>query len=138
VFGTVVIGQSTDWQSVLVLQPGISLDVEPLSGPKRRGQFVGAGSDWLAINISGKTVEVQRASVRRIYVIHERTVGRFAVRGVIVGTIAGAVLGATTAKTDKGQWSALMALGWGAFGALIGSLNGLDRSEELIYQAATP
>ena len=26
-------------------------------------------------------------------------------------------IGAVSAKTDKGQWSAFMALGWGAIGA---------------------
>jgi hypothetical protein len=138
VLETVVIGQPSDWQSVLLLQPGVSLGVELFSGVIRRGQFVEAGSDRLAIRLSGKAIEVPRASVRRLSVIHERTVGRFAVRGAIIGATAGAVLGVTTAKTNKMQWSALMAVGWGAVGAFIGSMNGLASREELIYRAPMP
>ena len=61
----------------------------------------------------------------------------FALRGLGIGATGGATLGAV-AETNKAQWSALMALGWGAIGAVIGAVNGLDRDRVLVYEAEIP
>jgi len=41
---------------------------------------------------------------------------------------------AVSAETNKAQWSALMAFGWGAIGAAIGAINGMDRDRVLVYE----
>jgi len=58
-------------------------------------------------------------------------------RGLGIGAAGGATLGAFAAETNKAQWSALMALGWGTVGAAIGAINGLHRDRVLLYDVQT-
>jgi hypothetical protein len=57
--------------------------------------------------------------------------------GLAIGVAGGAALG-TLAETNQGTWMAMLSAGWGGIGALIGAINGRDRSRTLVYESATP
>ena len=127
--------QPSDWTTVMALRSGQLVRVESSTESVRQGEYLRADSESLTVAVSRRTVTIPRKSVRRIYLVSERNVRRMARCGLLIGAAAGATLGALTAETNKGQWSAFMALGWGAFGAAIGALNGLDRNRVLVFQA---
>jgi len=101
----------------------------------QQGEFLGADTDHLTMAVARRPVDIRRAEVRRLYRVSERKVGRFALRGLVIGATGGAILGAVAAETNKAQLSALMALGWGAIGAVIGAITGLNRGRVLLYEA---
>ena len=131
----VIAAPLSDWTTVVTLRSGASVRVESSNGMVQQGQFLGADTDHLTMTVAGRPVDIRRAEVRRLYRVSERKVGRFALRGLVIGTAAGATLGAVAAETHKAQWSALLALGWGAIGAVIGAINGLHRDLVLVYEA---
>ncbi len=133
----VVAAQPSDWTAVVALRSGASVRVESSGGTVQSGQFLRADTGHLTMTVASRSVEIQRAEVRRLYRVSERHVGRFALRGLGTGAAGGATLGAVAAETNKAQWSALMALGWGAVGAAIGAINGLDRDRVLLYEKAS-
>ena len=133
----VVAAQPSDWTAVVALRSGASVRVESSAGTVQSGQFLRADSDHLTIAVASRLVDIRRAEVRRLYRISERHVGRFAMRGLGIGAAGGATLGAFAAETNKAQWSALMALGWGTVGAAIGAINGLHRDRVLLYDVQT-
>jgi hypothetical protein len=132
---SVVAATSSDWTSVISLPDGASVRVESSAGTIDQGQLVRADRDHLTMTVAGRSVDIRREEVRRLYRVSERHVGRFALRGLGIGAAGGATLGAVTAETNKALWSALMALGWGAVGAVIGTVNGLHRDRVLVYEA---
>jgi hypothetical protein len=132
-----VAAQSSRWAPVVALPSGVMVRVEDAGGAVRAGQFLRADDQHLTISVAGNALDVSRTSVRRLYRVSDRKVGRYAWRGFIIGATAGASLGAFAARTNKAQWSALMAVGWGTLGATIGAINGLDRDRVLVYEAAT-
>ena len=134
----VIAAPLSDWTTVVTLGSGASVRVESSDGMVQQGQFLGANTDLLTITVAKRRVDIRRAEVRRLYRVSERKVGRFALRGLGIGATGGATLGAVAAETNKAQWSVLMALGWGAIGAVIGAVNGLDRDRVLVYEAEIP
>jgi hypothetical protein len=134
----VIAAQPSDWATVVTLRSGASVRVESSDGMVQQGQFLLADTDHLTVTVARRPVDIRRAEVRRLYQMSERKVGRFALRGLVIGATGGATLGAVAAETNKAQWSALMALGWGAIGAVIGAINGLNRDRVLVYEAQTP
>jgi hypothetical protein len=128
---------SSQWAPVVALPSGVLVRIEDSAGSVRAGQFLKADDQGLTITVAGRPVDISRTSVRRLYRISERKVRRYAWRGFIIGSAAGATLGAFAARTNKAQWSALMAIGWGTVGATIGAINGLDREPVLIFEGAT-
>lgn len=127
-----------DWTTVVALRSGASVRVESFDGMVQQGQFLRADTDHLTVTVARRPVDIRRAEVRRLYQMSERKFGRFALRGLVIGATGGATLGAVAAETNKAQWSALMALGWGAIGAVIGAINGLNRDGVLVYEAQAP
>ena len=132
---TVVAAPPSDWTTVVTLRSGVLVRVESFAGTVQQGQFLRADSDHLILTVASRPVDIRRADVRRLYRVSERSVGRFALRGLGIGAAGGATLGAVAAETNKAQWSAFMALGWGAVGAAIGAINGMDRDRVLVYEA---
>ena len=79
---------------------------------------------------------VARGEVRRVITIRRRTAEK-ASRGAIIGAVLGGALG-LVAETDRAAWSAILAAGWFAVGAIIGASDGFfDREEVVIYTATT-
>jgi len=134
----VIAAPLSDWTTVVTLRSGASVRVESSDGMVQQGQFLAADTDHLTITVARRPVDIRRAEVRRLYRVSERKVRRFALRGLGIGATGGATLGAVAAETNKAQWSALMALGWGAIGAVIGAINGTARDRVLLYEAQTP
>jgi hypothetical protein len=130
----IVAAQSSQWAAVVALPSGVTVRVEDSAGSVQAGQFLGANDRRLTIAVAGRPMDISRTSVGRLYRISDRKVRRYAWRGFIIGAVAGATLGAFAAHTNKAQWSALMAIGWGMLGATIGSINGLDRDPVLVFE----
>ena len=78
---------------------------------------------------------VARADARRVITIRHRRAEK-AGRGAIVGAVLGGALG-LVAETNRAVWSAILAAGWGAVGALIGAADGFFDCEEVVICAAT-
>ncbi len=87
------------------------------------------------MTVANRSVDIRREDVRRVHRVSGRNVGRLALRGLGIGAAGGATLGAVATTTNKAQWSAFMALGWGAIGAAIGAISGMHRDRILVYEA---
>ena len=135
--GVLTAAPPSDWTAVAALPPGALVRVESSSEAVQSGKFVGADSRKVTLTVSGRAIDIPRASVRRLYRVLERKVGRSALRGLEIGAAAGATLGAVAAETNKGQISVLLALGWGTVGAVVGALSGVRRDRLLMYEAPT-
>ena len=133
----VVAAQPSDWTAVVALRSDASVRVESSAGKAQSGQFLRADNDHLTMTVATRSVDIQRGEVRRVYQMSERHVGRFTLLGLGIGAAGGATLGAFAAETNKAEWSALMALGWGTVGAAIGAINGLHRDRVLLYEVQT-
>ena len=123
-----------EWARVTALEVGVTVQIDTTS-QRLRGTLQSATDAGLYVIASGRPIYTSRSDVRRVVRIGERQVKRYALRGLVIGAAAGTALGATTAETNKGPWTAFMAAGWAGVGALIGAINGLDREEELVYQS---
>ena len=65
-----------------------------------------------------------------------RSTGQKAKRGLLIGAIAGGLVGALTTNSKQLPWAGFLAAGWGAIGAAIGASPGFfDREEALVYVA---
>jgi hypothetical protein len=135
--GGVAAQSQSDWQAVVALQPGVVLRVETFSRERLRGPLERVDSDHVTLASPKGAVDIPRGSVRRVIQVGNRHVGRYALRGLLIGAAAGGTWGATV-ETNKGKWSALMAVGWGTIGAVIGAVNGLDREQYLWYDSPVP
>jgi hypothetical protein len=134
---SMVAAQSSQWAPVMALPSGVMVRVQGVADSVQQGRFLHADDDRLTIKVATGPMDIPRTSVRRLYKVSERNVGRYALRGLVIGAAGGATLGALTAQTNKAQWSALMSVGWGTLGAAIGAINGLDRDRVLVYEGPT-
>ena len=127
--------ESSDWSAVMRLDPGSSVRVEDAAGAAVAGRFVRADGDGVTLAVGPASQTVLRAAVQRLLLI-ERLTATKAKRAWLVGTVAGGLLGAFAAKSNRVPWALVMSAGWGAIGAVIGASDGFfDRKESLIYRA---
>jgi len=126
-----------DWDAVKVLSAGATVRIQELGGRQVEGRLVSVDDAVIAILAKGMTFSFDRQSVRQIDRL-ERPVSKRARLGLLIGAGGGAVLGYSTAETNRGLWTALMAAGWGAVGALIGAVDGLrEHDYRLVYRTVS-
>jgi hypothetical protein len=122
-----------DWDAVKALSAGTTVRIQQSGGRQVEGPVVSVDDAAIAILASGKTFSFDRQSVQQIDRLL-RPVSKRAGLGLLIGASGGAVLGYSTAETNRGLWTALMAAGWGAVGALIGAVDGLRAHDyRLVY-----
>jgi hypothetical protein len=81
------------------------------------GNVERVSDDALDVSGEGVTSHVPRASIRTVERVLPKHVGRAARRGLLIGALGGAVLGAVATESNRGPWMAAMAAGWGALSA---------------------
>lgn len=131
-------GLQHDWDGLKTLSTGARVRVEQLGGRQDEGRLVSVDDTEIAIVVRATTIVLDRQSIRQIHRVG-RPVRKRAVLGLLIGGGGGAILGYSAAETNKGLWTALMAAGWAAIGALIGVVDGLrGRDYQLIYLNPSP
>ena len=120
-----------DWEAVKALNAGATVRIQQLGGRQVEGRLVSVDDAVIAIVAEGMTFSFERQSVRQIDRL-ARHVSKRAGLGLLIGAGGGAALGYATAETNRGLWTALMAAGWGAVGALIGAVDGLREHDYLL------
>ena len=127
---------SDDWSAVTRLATGTSLRVEVSAEPSTTGRLVSVQANQVTISSGSWQRTFLRPEIRRVVLVQRRT-GEKAKRGLVIGAIAGALVGGLTTESNQGSWAAVMAAGWGAIGAVIGASDGFfDREETLVYLAS--
>ena len=128
-------GLQHDWNRVKALTADAIVRIEQVGGRQLEGRLVSATDTEVAILVGVATVVVDRQSIRQVDQV-VRPVGKRALLGLLIGGAGGAILGHSTAESNKGAWTALMAAGWAAIGAVIGVVDGLKtRDYRLVYQS---
>ncbi len=128
-------GVGSDWATVVGLRTGVQVRVELSSSGRVEGRLARADEHGLTLAHGDAVRAVARADVRRVITVGHRKTEK-AGRGAIIGGVLGGALG-LVAETNRAAWSAILAAGWGAVGALIGAADGfVDREEVVIYAAA--
>jgi hypothetical protein len=126
---------SDDWSAMAQVVTGNVLRVELAAGRGLAGRLLSLQTDQVTIMVEGSQHTVRRAEIRRVFLMQRRT-GQKARRGLLIGAIAGGLVGGLGAKTNRFPWAAALAAGWGGFGAAIGASDGFfDRAETLVYVA---
>jgi hypothetical protein len=124
----------SDWLAVTRLAEGASVRIDLQDGTSAAGRFVAADDSQLTVRLGGTEQALPRPTVHRLATVHRQT-KRKATRGLIIGGVAGGLLGALTAETNRAEWALFMAGGWAAIGAAIGVSDGFtDREEIVVYE----
>jgi len=127
---------SDDWSAVTRLATGSALRVEVSAEPSTTGRLVSAQTNQVTISTGSSQRTLLRPEIRRVILVQRRT-GQRAKRGLIIGAIAGGLVGGLGTKSNQVPWAAFLAAGWGAIGATIGAADGFfDREETLVYLAS--
>jgi hypothetical protein len=125
---------SNDWLAVTRLAEGASVHVDLQDGTSAAGRFVAADDSQVSVRLGGTEQTLPRPTVHRLATVHRNT-KRKATRGLIIGGVAGGLLGALTAETNRAEWALFMAGGWAAIGAAIGASDGFaDREVIVVYE----
>jgi hypothetical protein len=125
-----------NWSAVARLATGSALRVEASAGSSTTGRLVSAQANQVTIVAGGSQRTFLRPDIRRVVLMQRRT-GEKALRGLIVGAIAGGLVGALATESNQASWSAFLAAGWGALGAAFDAWDGFfDRDETLVYVAS--
>ena len=125
-----------DWSAVARLATGTALRVEASAQPSTTGRLVSVQTNQITISSGSSQRTFLQPEIRRVVLVQRRT-GQKAKRGLIIGAVAGGLVGGLTTESNQGSWAAFMAAGWGAIGAVIGASEGFfDREETLVYLAS--
>jgi hypothetical protein len=124
----------TDWAAVISLTTGSEIRVDLVSGQRGTGRFVSATADDIRVAWGGAERTLAQRTVRRVVLVGRRETGSYAKRGLLVGGVAGALVGAVAPDEGRLGWSIFTAGLWGALGAGIGATLGyLQRQETVVY-----
>jgi hypothetical protein len=123
------------WSVVQTVAEGTRLEVQCRGGQTVSGSLRSADRDRLVVVVDEGSVEILRSSILRVVRIGNRTVGKSAGLGFLIGAAIGATQGALTVRTDRAKWILWLAAGEGAIGALIGVIHGSNaRKRTVLYE----
>jgi hypothetical protein len=123
-----------DWLAVTQFAEGDSVRIHLRDGTSAAGRFVAADDNQVTVRLGGADRAFLRPTVHRLATVHRHTKVK-ATRGLVIGGVAGGLLGALTAETNRAEWALFMAGGWAAIGAAIGASDGFtDRKEIVVYE----
>ncbi len=128
-----------DWTIVELLENGEKLSIELKSGKRIKGKLAGVSQTGLSISEGGKTTDLSRDDLLRVYRVIGRTRGKSALRGAGIGSVIGAGIGLIfylPNRDDLVGWivPAFYAIGAG-IGAGVGAAFSGGQKRVLIYQA---
>ena len=121
------------WTALESVSAGARVTVDLVTGRSKKGRLVSVDRDGLSVSVGESRETFQRFEIRQVWLVQSH-IGRKAKRGLAVGAVAGGLLGGLTTRSNRISWSAFLATGWAAIGAVIGAIDGLaNRSDTLIY-----
>ena len=135
--------QLADWSSINSVPAGDRLSIELKNGQKIDGKLSSFSDSTLSLTVKGKSVDVKRDDVSRVYHVVKKSATKATLIGLGIGAGAGAAIGLAADANDNGGFekidhvatAGLTVVGAGA-GAAIGYLIGRSsRKRILIYQA---
>jgi hypothetical protein len=135
--------QVGDWSSINSMPTGDRLSIELKNAQKIDGKFTTISDSTLSLTVKGKSVDVKREDVSRVYHVVKKSAMKATLIGLGAGAGAGAAIGLAADANDNGGFNkidhavtaGLTVVGAGA-GAAIGYLIGRSsRKRVLIYQA---
>ena len=128
-----------DWAVVTKLSIGTLIRVEDRDGRFDRGALAAVDLAGLRLLSEGDPIDVQRSSVRRLFLLGGHRTARGAGWGALIGAAVGATLVAIAAPEGRLGWIALVAPLWAGIGAGAGALVGTSiREQTLVYEASGP
>ena len=133
--------QAQAWLRVQALVHGTELIVETKSGDTVEGVLNSVTSTALSLSDNGNLVDLNQSDIRRVYLAKNRSRGKAAKLGAIIGAAGGGGLGlAFAVKAGKEGDPTPAPLVWGIYGAGIGAgigalLGGGKGKGRLIYEA---
>jgi hypothetical protein len=131
-------GSTQQWAAVTVRKEGEKLDVRLKDGGKVEGVLADSSETGLTLRNKAKSVTIERANIRQLYVVSGRSKSKAVALGAGVGAGGGAIIGAATTTDDSWLRGAAILMVTAA-GAIVGVVTGLflGRSHRLlIYQSA--
>jgi hypothetical protein len=129
----------TDWTAVISLTSGSEVQVDLVSGQRATGRFVSATADDIHVAWGGAERTFAQRTVRRVVLVGRRQTGKYAKRGLLVGGLAGGLVGALAPQEGRVGWSIFTAGLWGAVGAGAGAMLGYSqRQETVVYVSNVP
>lgn len=132
--------QAGDWSSLKTVGQGSKLSVKLKSGKSVEGKLSGVSDTALSLSVKGKTVDLSRDDVQRVYQVKGKSATKATLIGAGVGAGAGAAIGASGGDEGFGPSNGVFAAGFAVLGAGAGALTGylIGRSGHkrvLIYEA---
>lgn len=124
------------WKGVTALDEGARVRVTMrATGEMVSGRLTAVGSEAIAMRRGQTEQVIDRTAIARVAVM-EHQPGVRAVRGLVIGGVAGVALGALATETNRLSWAAFFGAAWGALGTTIGAVDGLiSRTEMVVYDA---
>lgn len=127
------VDRSGDWTALERMPGGALVRVELATGRSAQGRIASVDDDGLSISVEESRHTFQRLDIRKVLLVQRQT-GTKAKRGLVIGAVAGGLVGGLTSRSNRLAWTAFLAAGWAAVGATIGAIDGFgDSSETLIY-----
>jgi hypothetical protein len=126
------------WAAMLSVAEGTRLEVQNRGGQTVSGSLRSADRDRLVVVVADSPVELVRPSVVSVVRLGDKTIGKNARRGFLIGATLGATQGALTVETNRAAWMLALAAGEGAIGALIGAFHGSRARERTLLYRARP
>jgi hypothetical protein len=132
------------WQDLQSIASGQKVLVKTFSGESLNGVFGRATESALNMNSAGKDKEIPMAEISRVYLVQGRQTAKGILIGSLVGTAAGAGLGAIAGREGDSKWAffsqgAVTAAGAGlgfVGGSITGLVIGVSKSKKvMIYKA---
>ena len=127
-----------DWEAVKALSSGSAVRIEQFGGRQVEGRLGSVDDTEITVVEKDTAIPLDRQTIRQVGRVG-RQVKRRAGIGSLVGAVGGAILGHSVAEANRGLWTVLMAVGWGAIGTLIGAVDGFrERDYRLVYESPSP
>ena len=132
-----------DWAAVIAQPPGTSLSVKMKTGETVKGKISSVSGSVLTLLKANSLIDLEGASIKKIYRVGGRQVGKSTLIGLGAGTGVGVAIGSVVAATDGPTESGeghLPIVVFGTGGAIIGTVTGLvtglfRRKQVLIYES---
>ena len=123
-----------DWQRLTTVKRGTMLKVLTASGDVA-GRFVSSEGGQIKVMAGSREVSIAKSDVQQVSV-RRGTTRQKVKRGFAIGALAGGLLGAFTTESNRVAFTLFLAAGWGGIGALIGALDGIGSSSEVVIYVA--
>jgi hypothetical protein len=127
------------WLRIQSTASGVELILEPNNGDSFRGRFISASHDTLSLSIKGKTFDVARSLIRRLYSVKERSRSKLTLVGAGIGLVVGIGCGLLVVAGSDSVDANFAPVSFGFVGMLaggaIGALTGGKRKGQLLYES---